>query len=131
MKNTLMMAVLLVALLGCGGPTIVVTAAPGTPSHALQRFIKAVHEGDVEAYYGLMQESARVPALQALAARPDLVKPRTLEDMAKASAKLAGATVENEKIEGNTATVVLKQRDGTTFNMSLVKEADGWKLKLK
>lgn len=131
MRTTILLASLFAVLFGCSGPTMEMTAAPGTPSHALQRFIKAVHEGDIEAYYGLMQESASVPALQALAARPDLVKPRTLEDMAKASTQLAGATVEDEKIEGNTATVVLRQRDGTTFNMSLVKETDGWKLKLK
>lgn len=127
MKSCLLCATLAILLSSCGGPAV--TAEPGTPSHAMQVLMKAIQDEDVETYLSVMDEQARAMAVKSR--EFDREQFDRLMDGKFDSMRLQwrGLTVSGEKINGDTAVVTLSGR-GDSVNVDMVKEPDGWKIKL-
>lgn len=130
MLKTVAALAFLIFLCGCGGPAVKVTAEQGTPSHAMQTFIKAIMEGDVSTYLNSLDINARKQSMQvAVTHGPDFERIMK-QQLVSFRSKYEGVCVTGEKITGNTAVVTLTGPDGTTVDMDFVKESDGWKLKM-
>lgn len=102
---------LIIAAVGCKGG--------GTPKEVTERFFKAMNKKDFDA--------AKDEATKESAQMLDLMKTFAAADTSKAKAK--DFTVENEKIDGDKATVDVKETEsGKTQNVTLKKVDGKWKV---
>jgi hypothetical protein len=119
----------LAILYSCGGSASVeATFPPGTPSHAVQKFIKAIHEGDVKNYISSLDSKARAQCMQA-SGMPNFEQ-QMKGQLSSSSSQMKGVTIVGEKINGDAASVTLKCPDGELIPMECIKESSGWKIRL-
>ena len=128
-RQTIILGAAMLAALGCGRGARF-SAEPGTPSHTVERLMKAAETGDVELYLSVLPAQVRAMSEQSRKMLGDQFDALMKTQLAATAAGVKGATVTGEKVTGTRAAVTVKGADGSTADIPCVKEGDKWVLDL-
>jgi hypothetical protein len=104
------------------------TTEEGTPSYTVETLIIAYETQDIDMYLSVLPAKMRTAAEASRAMMGDMFEDTMKKQLSQWGLQVKGASVTDEKVEGDKATVTLSNEAGKTVNVPCIKESDGWKI---